>query len=69
MTHELEAMIIEQVLDVAPCAGKEVVYTEDFRAVGEQSVAQIRAEESGAACHQRRFGNVVPHARFPDVFR
>ena len=40
-----------QMLDVAPRAGEEIVDADDFRALRQQAVAQMRAEEAGAAGH------------------
>jgi hypothetical protein len=42
-------------LDVPLRAGEEVVETDDVVALGDQPVAQVRSQESGASCHQDCF--------------
>lgn len=44
--------MIEQVLDVVPSSGKEVVDTEYLAAEFQQALAKMRAEESSAAANQ-----------------
>ena len=51
VTDELEALFADEVLDVAPRPGKEIVDADNFRALRQQTVAQMRAEEPGAAGH------------------
>ena len=52
MADQLEALVIEQVLDVAAGAGEEIVDADDIGALGQQALAQMRAEEAGAAGDQ-----------------
>jgi len=40
-------------------AGEEVVHAQDVVAVGEQALAQVRAEEAGAAGDEDAFAQVV----------
>ena len=47
--QQLEARMVEQVLDVVPPAGEEVVQADDVVALGQQPVAEMRADEAGAA--------------------
>ena len=51
MADELEVLLADQMLDVAPRAGEKIVDADDFGALREQPVAQMRAEEAGAAGH------------------
>ena len=53
MAHQLEARVIKQMQDVVFRAGEEVIQTDDIVAVVQQAFAQVRAEEIGAACHER----------------
>ena len=52
VADELEALVIEQMLDIAPGAGEEIVEADDFRALRQQALAQMRAEKTGATGHQ-----------------
>ena len=52
MPHELESFVVEQVFDIAACAGEEIVDADHVRAFVHQSVAQVRSEEAGAAGYQ-----------------
>jgi hypothetical protein len=61
MVHKLKALDIEQMLDVSPGAGEEVVDAEDLRAIGKYAVAQVRTEKAGAAGYERSPGDVVTH--------
>src|SRR5206468_11658211 len=54
-----EPWVIEQVLDIALRSGEEVVNAEHFVAVLQQPLAQMRAEESGAAGDQDALAGVV----------
>ena len=49
MSQQLEALVIEEVLDVATCAGEEVVYAQHLGAASEQPIGEVRSEEAGAA--------------------
>ncbi len=48
MADDFKAMMIEHALNVAPCSGEIVIDTEDIGALLEQTLAQMRAEKSGA---------------------
>ena len=52
MPDDFETMMIEHALDVAPCAGEIIIDTDDIGALLEQTLAQMRAEKSGAASDQ-----------------
>jgi hypothetical protein len=57
--EEPEAVGLQQVLDVVRVAGDEVVEGDHLVALGEQPLAQVRAEEAGSAgddrpCHGSR---------------
>jgi hypothetical protein len=41
VAHELEAGVVQQVRDVAPSTGKEIVHAENFVPVGYQAIAQV----------------------------
>jgi hypothetical protein len=41
MTQQFHAVVIEQVCDVLPCAGKEIVDTEDFVASFQKPLAEM----------------------------
>ena len=56
---ELEPRIPDQVRDVVAGAGDEVVHPDHLVALGQQPVAQVRAEEAGRA------GDEDPHADPP----
>ena len=49
-------------LDVPAPAGDEIVEADHGRAVGDQPVAQVRADESGAAGDQRNLFTHLFHA-------
>jgi hypothetical protein len=52
VAKQLEPGIAEQVKHVLPRPGEEVVDAKDVMAVGEQPLAQMRTQESGAAGDQ-----------------
>ena len=54
VAHQLEHRVAHQVGDVALGAGEVVVDAQHVVAVGEQPLAQVRAEEAGAAGDQHR---------------
>lgn len=41
VTNEIKALMVEQVLDIAPAAGKKIIATDDLVAGIEQSLAQV----------------------------
>jgi hypothetical protein len=59
VAHQLEARVVEQVGDVGLGAGEEVVGTEHVVALGQQAVAQVAAQEAGAAGDEDALGGVV----------
>ena len=52
VTHQLEIVVVEQVIDIAPRAGEIIVDAQHAGAALEQAVAKVRAEKSGAPGHQ-----------------
>ena len=48
VAQQLEALVVEEVLDVASCAGEEVVDAENLAAAFEQPIGEVRPEEAGA---------------------
>ena len=52
VADQLEAMVIERCVDIAPRAGEIVVDADDAGALFQQPLAQVRAEKSGAAGYQ-----------------
>jgi hypothetical protein len=63
MTDQLEALVAEQMLDVAAGAAEEVVDADDVGALGQEPLAQMRAEEAGAAGDQDALFQM--HSGFP----
>jgi hypothetical protein len=49
VADEFEAVVVEEVLDVAFSAGEEVVEADDFVAFVEEAFAEVGAEEAGSA--------------------
>ena len=49
VAHQLEVLVAHQVADVALATRVEVVHAEHFVAAGDQPVAEVAAEEAGAA--------------------
>ena len=61
VTNQLETMVIEQVIDVAPHSGKEVVDTNDVATVREQALTEVRTEKASPTGNQyARFKMHVP---------
>jgi hypothetical protein len=52
VAHQLEPRVGEEVGDVAPAAGEEVVDAKDVVVAGDEAVAEVRTQEPGAARHQ-----------------
>jgi len=46
VAHELEAPVVQQILDVGPGGGEEVVHAEDFMPLLQKAFAQMGAEEA-----------------------
>lgn len=53
MPHQLEAWVREQMMHVTPSSGVEVIHTDDMIATLQKTLAEVRANKSGAARHQR----------------
>jgi hypothetical protein len=50
VAKQLEPWIVQQVQDILPRSSEEVVDTEDVVFLRQQPLAQMRSQESGAAC-------------------
>ena len=62
VAHQLEVRVIEQMGDVVLDAGEEIVKADDVVTVVQQALAEMRAEEAGAAGDERaRAGAVIFH--------
>jgi hypothetical protein len=46
VTNQLKAMVIEQMIDVAPRAGEEVIDAYDDRTIRKQPLTEVRTEEA-----------------------
>jgi hypothetical protein len=55
VADELEIRFVEQVGDVVFLAGEEVVEADDVMALGDEAIAEVRAEEAGAAGDEDAF--------------
>jgi hypothetical protein len=55
VAHQLEIRVVEEMGDVVLGAGEEVVETDDVVAFGEQTLAEMAAEEAGAAGDEDAF--------------
>jgi hypothetical protein len=64
VAHQLEIRVVQQVHDVAPRRGVEIIDAEHVLALGQQPLAQVRAEEAGAAGDQDAFAHraILPAA-------
>ena len=51
MADQIEAVVVDDAIDVAAGAGEKVIDADQVGAVREQALAQMRAEKSGAAGH------------------
>ena len=59
MPHKLEAWVIVKLVDIALGTGKEIVGTKNFVPLLEQSVDQMRTNETGAAGDKNALSAVV----------
>jgi len=59
VTHPLKVRVVEQMGDVVLGAGEEVVEADDIMTIVQQAVAEMRAEEAGAAGDERANAGVV----------
>jgi hypothetical protein len=46
VTNQLKAMVIEQMIDVAPRAGEEVIDAYDHSTIRQQPLTEVRTEEA-----------------------
>ena len=53
VAEQLETLVIEQVLDIAPRTGEEIIGAKHIGAFRQQALAKMRAEEAGSAGHER----------------
>ena len=67
VAQELKPLVIEQMLDVVPCSGKEVVDAQNLAPELQQAFAKMRAEKSGATANQN--ASVRDAALFPSGAR
>ena len=58
VTYQLEPLSADEMGDVALGAGEEIIDADDVRAPLQQALAQMRAEEAGAAGHENTFFKV-----------
>ena len=56
VAHEVEVLVLDEMLDVAPRAGEEIIDAQHIGAFPQQPLAKMRAEEARASGDQ--------HARF-----
>jgi hypothetical protein len=68
VTEHLEMRVPQKVDDIVLGSGEIVVDAEHVGACAEQPLAQMRAEESGAARHQHPFAKHVPDLSFKISF-
>jgi hypothetical protein len=51
VADQIEAVVVDYAIDIAPGAGEEVIDADEVGAVLEQALAQMRAEKTGTAGH------------------
>ncbi len=61
VAHELEQRVADEVGDVLPAGGEEVVDAQDLVSPRQQPLAQVRSDEPGAA------GDQYPFHRSPSL--
>jgi len=61
--HQLEARVLEQVLDVGLAAGEEIVDAQYVVPGGKQALAQVRAEKTGSAGDEQLLHLEFSHRR------
>ena len=59
MAQQLEPLVPQQMRDVAFVAGEEIVDAQHLVAVADQPVAEMRAEEAGAAGDEDAFAGGI----------
>ena len=52
MLDELEPRMARKMFDIARRAGEEIVDADDFVALGEEAIDQVRADESRSSGHK-----------------
>ena len=62
VAQQLEALVIEQMLDVVPCAGEEIVDAEHLAAALQQPFGEMRAEKAGSAGNEN--SSLEMHTRY-----
>ena len=67
MPHDLEARIGQQMLDVLPPAGIEIIDAKHLVAVGEKPFAEMRADESRTSGDERSYSGKA-HRKLPISF-
>jgi hypothetical protein len=65
VAHQLEVRAFQQMGDVVLGPGEEVVETNHVVAFGEQTLAEVAAEEAGAAGNEDTFSQGVVHREIP----
>ena len=64
VAQQLEALVVEEVLDITSGASKEIVDAEPLVAAFEQPIGEMRAEEAGAARDEEFFArDALPATR------
>jgi hypothetical protein len=59
MANELEVVPVQEVTEVMAPAREEVVEADDLVSVRDEALAEVRAEEPCAACHENAFAHLV----------
>ena len=52
MADEFKALVVEQMLDIVPGAGEEIVQADDLRALRQEPFTKVRAQKTRPAGHQ-----------------
>jgi hypothetical protein len=52
VAHDFEVFVVQKVSNILSTARVKVVNTEDFVALGEETLAQMRAKETCSTCYQ-----------------
>jgi hypothetical protein len=62
MAHQLEARMLQEVIDILFGAGEKIVDAEDCVTIFEQALAKMRSKEAGASCDENglSFHHFVP---------
>ena len=65
MLDQLEARVVFQMLDIAQATCEERVETNDSCTFFDQSVTEVRADESGSSANQCNPAFLISHALLP----